>query len=204
MFGEYKESSTDNDPLINPHILFPTPLWHIKAKVEDAADIEEMRKWAYTIEKADKGVVKSNIGTYHSDYNRDFFNIPHLKLLQKKLEFFPKFVFKEWWINVQRKGEYNVTHNHPNCDLSFIWYLTDNYNSLCFSHSNYEMTRTNLYTAFKNVNNLDNYNPFGLNHNIDCKAGDILVFPSDASHFVEQHKKRTPRISLAGNISMEI
>ena len=35
---------------------------------------------------------------------------------------------------------------------------------------------------------------------LDCKAGDLIVFPSDVPHGVEEHKLDTPRISVAFNL----
>ena len=181
--------------------IFATPVWHIKVEKEDIPKIEELHEWALRLEKTDKGESRSNRNNcFHSTSNGDWNSIPHLNLLKEKLEFLPKFIFhKGWWINIQRNGGYNVAHTHPGSDLSFIWYLTDNYNSLVFNHSSYNMTRTRLYETFKKRNN----NPFFWTHyNWNCSAGDILVFPSDTLHWTDSHNKTEPRISLAGNLAM--
>ena len=191
--------------------IFTTPIWHIPVEKEEIPRIEELRKWALELEKTDKGEIKSNRNnTFHSTTNFDWYSIPHYNLLIKKLEFLPKFIFiGGWWINIQHKGDYTTQHIHPGSDLSFIWYLTDNHNSLVFDHSDYAMTRTRLYEAFKKANNNQHtdHNPLFPSRmyyhwNWNCKAGDILVFPSDTLHGTDPHNKKEPRISLAGNIIM--
>ena len=179
--------------------IFNTPIFHIVANKEDTSSIKKMYQWALAIEKRDKGITVSNkVNGYHSTINYDFKSIPELSLLQNNLSFLPQFGFASWWINTQHKGDYNVSHNHPDSDLSFIWYLTDNHNSLVFTNPVYEMSRSRLYVAFDKYPN----NPFNLNYTWDCKAGDILVFPSDLVHYTNVHKKKEPRVCLSGNISM--
>ena len=180
--------------------IFQTPIWHIHVEKEDISKIEELRQWALRLEKTDKGEVRSNRkNTFHSVTTRDFSTMPHFDLLLKKLEFLPSFDFDGWWINVQRKGDYNVAHTHAGFDLSFIWYLTDNYSSLKFNGITYEGTRLRLYEAFKN----EEFNPFVLDWQWKCNVGDLLVFPSDTLHYTEPHIKRQPRISIAGNLTMK-
>ena len=183
--------------------IFPTPIWHKRVEEEELPKIEELRQWALRLEKTDKGEVRSNRkNTFHSVATRDFSTLPHFDLLKKKLEFLPSFDFDGWWINVQRKGDYNIAHTHPNSDIAFIWYLTDNYKSLVFNQSSYEMTRTRLYQAYKKMNHLDEFNPFLLNWRWKCNPGDLLVFPADLLHWTEPHTKRQPRICISGNLTM--
>ena len=185
--------------------IFHTPIWHISAEKGDLPKIEELRQWALKLEKTDKGETKSNRkNTFHSVVSLDFSDMPHYNLLKKKLEFLPPFDFNGWWINVQHKEDYNIAHVHPLSDLSYIWYLTDNYNSLTFNQISYEMTRSRLYEAFKKVNPIDEFNPFLLNWKWKCDVGDLLVFPADTLHWTEPHIKRQRRISIAGNLTMKI
>ena len=179
--------------------IFSTPVYHIVSNKQDTSSIKKMCQWALEIEKEDKGIVVSNkINGYHSTPSANYNTIPYIDLLQSKLNFLPQFGFINWWISIQHQGDYNVSHNHPDSDLSFIWYLTDNHNSLVFTNPVYEMSRSRLYVAFDKYPN----NPFNLNYTWDCKAGDILVFPSDLVHYTNVHKKKEPRVCLSGNISM--
>ena len=181
--------------------IFSTPIYHIFAKKEDESDLEHLRKWALNWEKQHKGVHKSNrMNGYHSTISKDFSTIPHFNRLITKIQSLPfeevKFTFLNWWINIQHRGDYNSPHNHPNSDLSFIWYLTDNYNSLIFDKLEYHMSRNRLYHAFKNSNN----NPFNLEWTWKCGAGDLLIFPSDTLHHTTIHMHKKARICIAGNL----
>ena len=174
--------------------IFSTPIFHIKGKEEEVKDLKD---WSIGWERKDTNREHSNRGGYHSTTSKDFNLIPNINILKNKLNFLPEHTFGNWWINIQRKGNYNVTHNHPGADLSFIWYVTDNYNSLVFVNYQNEMMRNRLHAAFKN-NDL-----FEHKFTWDCNAGDLLVFPSDTLHYTKMHDFRTPRISISGNILMQ-
>ena len=184
--------------------IFSTPVYHVFGKKEEESDLEHLRKWALNWEKKyPQGVEKSNrLNGYHSVPTNDMSSIPHSDLLITKIQSLPfgefQFTFLNWWLNIQHRGSYNVSHNHPGSDLSFIWYLTDNYNSLVFCKPEYHMTRDNLYKAFKNMNN----NPFDLEWTWQCSAGDLLIFPSDLLHHTKIHMNKKARICIAGNLSI--
>ena len=181
--------------------IFGTPLWHIPREETDYNVTETMKEWSLEWQKTDKGIKVSNqVNGYHSAGSENFNYLPCFYHLKDRLNFLPKFTFTSWWINIQNQGDYNASHNHPESDLSFIWYLTDNHNSLVFTKPDYEMTRRRLFMSFKNYNN----NPFMLTWNWKCSAGDILVFPSDTLHHTLTHEKKELRISIAGNLNMII
>ena len=182
--------------------IFSTPIYHITAKKEEESNIEHLRKWTLHWEKKYKGIEKSNrMNGYHSVPTTNFDVIPYYNLLVNKIQSLPlssgvQFTFLDWWINIQHRGDYNVSHNHPGSDLSFIWYLTNNYNSLVFCKPEYHMTRDNLYKAFKNMNN----KPFDLEWTWQCSAGELLIFPSDLLHHTKIHMNKKARICIAGNL----
>ena len=199
------------------HEIFPTPFWHFKAvnDREERAKIKECYRWALEVEKNIEGVQLSNQGGYQSKDSKSFANIPHFDYLIRHLDFLPQFNFNTWWININRKGHWNNVHNHPNTDLTVIWYFTDNYNSLQLHHpNNLGYSRHSLNQSFlenrpiiKKEGVLLNYpfddNRFKVNsHMWDCKEGDILIFPSDLPYSNFSHKLRNPQISFSMNINM--
>ena len=46
-------------------------------------------------------------------------------LLDKKLEILPKMKGLNWWLNINRMGDFNQLHIHPDVDFSLIYYLTN-------------------------------------------------------------------------------
>ncbi len=180
MNKEAQQSSWKN----NANYIFGTPLWHIRGKLPDPIT---PAKWAYQVEKEIKGVEKSNKGGYQSDA-LDLKTCPFNKHFNSMMENLPKVYVTDLWININRKGDYNVTHTHPNADLSFVWYITDDNRKLC-------------------IEDPLNFVRFSLNRTIDqrpicqpnCKAGDLIAFPADVVHWVEENDSDEPRITVSWN-----
>jgi predicted 2-oxoglutarate/Fe(II)-dependent dioxygenase YbiX len=99
-------------------------------------------------------------------------------------------------LNINKKGDYNVTHCHGGSDLSFVWYLTDagtqegrGEGRLIFRDPNaFGNSKFHRYLEFK-----------GDTIRWEMKAGDLLAFPSYLEHGVEPHTSEEDRISIAGN-----
>ena len=179
--------------MIQPEKLFSTPLWHIKAEDGDKKSIDELYKWVLEYQD-DEGVVKSNRGGWQSSDSDNFDAIPHIDLLKKKLyQLGCSLKLQNWWVNVNKKGDYNERHTHPGSDLSLVWYFTDNNNSLRFIDSNIHTRNALTFCKELNYNTCLEW---------DATAGTIIVFPSDLQHAVEPHKLRTPRISIAFNLNI--
>ena len=174
------------------NILFPTPIWHFK----NLSLPEGAYEWALDYkEKNLPGVKKSNRGGYQSILNHpnQFEYKEHLTNILRGGEF-KNFKVTTWWLNINKKGDYNLPHTHAHSDLSCIWYITNNEGLLYFEDP-LQHTRQVLYDRiFSNWGESSN-------KNIECDAGTVLVFPSDLVHRVEEHKLDTPRISVSFNMS---
>tara|TARA_B100001996_G_C18384010_1_gene486485 strand:+ start:72 stop:608 length:537 start_codon:yes stop_codon:yes gene_type:complete len=168
----------------------PTRVWHISECDENV--VKDMYDWALTIPSDYDGVKKSNRGGYHSPVFNTFDNVPHMEILQLALISLPAFTFVGWWMNINNKGDYNLEHVHPDCHLSGIWYFTDNNNSL-------ELRDPNGFNRYKLNNTVDDFHE---TYHWDCKAGDMVIFPSDVSHSVDIHTLDTPRVSMAFNLKL--
>ena len=84
--------------------LFATPMWHVKKELPKG-----VYKWALEYKKNNpSNTTISNIGVYHSSPSTDFYEIPYLDHIKESLYVLPKFEFNNWWINVQKKGDYNI------------------------------------------------------------------------------------------------
>tara|TARA_B100000579_G_C22459849_1_gene678397 strand:+ start:126 stop:668 length:543 start_codon:yes stop_codon:yes gene_type:complete len=173
------------DLALSSTYVFGTPFWNIKKELPQNA-----HKWALEYKKNNPSDVKiSNVGGYHSPPSVNFNEILHLNHIQETLEFLPKFKFDNWWLNVQKKGDYNNLHTHPLTDLSVIWYITDNHGTLHFD-SPFQHTRHKLNLRLNTPNVIK----------VTSTPGEFIIFPSDLYHKVNPHKFRSPRISLSMNL----
>ena len=171
--------------------LFSTPMWTFNAPIPDG-----VKEWALGYKKANASVVISNRGGYQSQQNFNFNTFPyheHVKNMMAEFTPFNEFAVVGWWLNINEKGDYNLTHTHPSTDLAAVWYITDNENALYFQDPLIQ-NRSNLYSNI--------FSQFGetATKAFDCKKGDLIVFPSDVHHGVEPHQLDTPRISIAFNM----
>ena len=82
-------------------------------------------------------------------------------------------------------------HTHPGAELSAVWYITDNFDSIHFQDPS-EHSRASLYQRINKNTNI----------NYKCTAGDLLIFPSDLMHGVKPHTEDTPRISVSFNMAI--
>ena len=172
-------------------ILFATPLWTFKNPLPKGA-----YDWALKYKKENpESVVISNRGGYQSKQQgidvcpyKD-----HLEFILHQFQPFREFVIDGWWLNVNMKGDYNLPHTHGDADLAAIWYITDNEGLLYFQ----DPLITSRIVLYSTILSAWNDRP---NKSIKCSAGDLLVFPSDVPHRVEEHQLDSPRISLAFNM----
>ncbi len=97
-------------------------------------------------------------------------------------------------MNINKKGDYNLPHTHPGIDLACIWYITDN-EGLLYLEDPLVNTRVKL-------NYIIQQDPAGRlsRKRIFASAGDLLIFPGDIVHNVEEHILDTPRISVSFNM----
>lgn len=169
-------------------ILFETPIWHLECT--DKSIVKELKEWAIKYEREHKSINMTNRGGYHGPNETEIKKLPCIDYFKERLSFLPNCYVDNWWLNVQRKDNYNVEHCHGAAALSLIWYITDNNNTLVFRNEN-EYARHGLWHMFD----------YPLARNWNAKAGDIVMFPSDVPHRVEPHTGNTPRMSIALNIS---
>ena len=173
-------------------ILFVTPLWIYPKPLPQGA-----YEWAlkYQRENPDSNKL-SNKGGYQSHQRpwNEFEYSNHVnEIISTNLPSSEEFWIGGWWLNINRKGDYNLPHSHPGSDLSAIWYITDNEGLLYFQDPLVH-NRALLYERiFSKCGETSS-------KNMNCSAGDLLIFPSDVPHRVEEHTLDTPRISVSFNI----
>ena len=184
-----------------PSILFSTPLWHYNSKLPKGA-YEWALNYKETHPMKDRKVNsilykgRSGVGGYQSP-QRPVEEFPYMDHLWTILNpEFDQFKAIGWWLNINPKGSYNKTHTHPGCDLAAIWYITDNYGLLNFIDSSMH----ERYAAYVHV--MSKHNETSAKK-INAGEGDLLVFPADLPHGVEEHQLDTPRISVSFNMVVD-
>ena len=138
-----------------------------------------------------KDQIGEGIRVLHRPLNTFLFLINNIR---ESFPFMKKVRMANWWLNVNEKGDFNFRHTHPKCDLSGIWYITDNNNTLVFEDP-MQHTRSNLYMAFPELD-------IGEGVYVNAKAGEILIFPADLPHYVEPHPLDTQRVSVSFNMHL--
>lgn len=113
-----------------------------------------------------------------------------------------KFNHSGIWININRNGNYNSHHTHPNSDFACVYYVKAPKNSgrIIFDHPSPVFLHTELYAK---SNNFEKWNEFNCSkYLIEPEENLFLIFPSYLVHSVEENKSDKDRISLAFNINL--
>ena len=96
------------------------------------------------------------------------------------------------WINYTKPNQYHHIHRHSNSIVSGVLYLDVdvNYDKIFFVND----THDSILIQPKNFNVFNSKNWF-----FPVKTGELILFPSDAAHYVENKKGENTRISLSFN-----
>lgn len=163
-------------------------------------------EWIYNYQKTTDGVVISNRGGWQSpsdfylDESFDKFADYILKNALMSLKHYNlDFKLGNMWININKKGNYNVLHHHPNSTISGVFWVRtpENCGSLVF-HSPHSFTQSLLLESIDSeVATKQNYYDC---FNFNAKEGTMILFPSDLMHGVEPNESEEDRISIAFNL----
>jgi len=161
-----------------------------------------------------KGLKRSNKGnSWHSSDNQmDTENIASKTLLSSISNYFNKQnIFKEGtlfkisnaWININSIGGSNKLHNHPDSNLSGVFWvkIPKNSGNIIFHDSNNFMESILLSTYSHKMKSFTNkYPSFWVNPT----EGVITIFPSHLMHEVEENlnEKNEDRISISFNMNL--
>ena len=169
---------------------FGSPIWRAYTPLPRGAF-----EWAMDYKEDNDNKQRSNRGGYQSVAQTfEYLPFPFINTIRESFPFMKKVRMANWWLNVNEKGDFNFRHTHPKCDLSGIWYITDNNNTLVFEDP-MQHTRSNLYMAFPELD-------IGEGVYVNAKAGEILIFPADLPLYVEPHPLDTQRVSVSFNMHL--
>ena len=191
--------------------LFPQPVF--KYQIDNYQKINEgLVKYVYELNKKDNvGVKKSNINGWHSkpfDF-KEKENIPnkfyaHINNYIKDV--FSKFgweynetkvICTSMWAIINKKGNFNIEHTHPNNYLSAAYYVKAPDNCGNFKATNPNILNRHVRAKAEKANELNSNSV-----SIKINEGDLLIFPAYLPHSVEENKSNEDRVIVSFNIDI--
>ena len=193
-------------------LLFPTVIHELK--VDNFRSIKkDLVKFVYEErEKDPQGLKFSNMGGWQSqptykDYDNILFSTVKNTLMtyfsQNVLDMSKEIVFEGLWMNINKKGDYNATHDHPNCHMAGAFWINSPKgcgNFECQSPHSYNYGQEiSLYTSdFREKTN--SYGSYGF---LPIE-GSIMLFPASLNHRVTPNQSDEDRISSSFNLTFKI
>ena len=192
--------------------LFPTPVFHFR--VENYQELNtELENYILNLKKKDeKGTKKSNAGGWHS-HNFDINNDNKAKKFAKIFEeFYKKVIINKmgWkydsnkvkmeamWSIINKKGSFNIQHNHPNSYLSAAYYVRHPEKSGNIRFFDPREQKNIRYPKIKKYTDLS-----AVIIEKDPKEGDLLIFPSYLYHSVGENLSKDDRIIVSFNVEID-
>ncbi len=193
-------------------MVFPTPVL-VYPWPESEALNAGLQTCVLAAERAGPGIVKSNIGGWHSGLDLLSWDHPAVRTLLARIEtavvdltgFFlstpdpnrPVRFRAEAWANVLRQGGYHNLHNHANAHWSGVYYVTGN-PPVTGQPMSGKLEFVDPRPAATMVV-LDNNKLYG-RQIFDPIAGAMVVFPSWLQHQVHPYFGPGERISISFNV----
>ena len=190
--------------------LFPTPVFHYK--LENYEEInKELKKYILDLKKNDKaGQLKSNKGGWHSPFF-DLKNEIPMKFFNKIKNFLEKIIKNEmgWeyipnnvritsmWSIINKKGDFNIQHNHPNAYFSAAYYVKCPVNS-----GNINFHEGNEAKLIRHPNIKKFTEMSAMKTSLEPKEGDLFVFPAYFYHDVGENLSNEDRIVISFNLDI--
>jgi len=193
-------------------LLFPTVTHEIQVKNFKSIK-SELVQFAYGEKAKDPhGITLSNMGGWQSQshYNRHD-NILLSTISKSLAPYFKRNIvdmskeihYNNMWININKKGDYNATHDHPNCHMAGVFWihspgecgLLELQNPHSFSMGTEMMMYTEEFQKKSNAYPVYMFPP---------TEGSILLFPSCINHRVTVNESDGERVSSAFNLSFKI
>ena len=182
-----------------------------KYKLEDYSNHNKLLiKYINQLKKEDpKGQKKSNLGGWHSPFfdlnNNTSVGYKFLATLQPYIiDVFKsygwafdhkKVIYSGMWAIINKKGDSNNEHIHPNSNLSAAYYVKAPKDCGEFVVNNPHAVNRNIFPERENPTEL---NRLIAKHKVE--EGDLLIFPAYLPHHVLPNKSDEERIVISFNL----
>jgi uncharacterized protein (TIGR02466 family) len=187
------------------YTLFPTIVTEVECNLFKYIQSDLIR-WIYEYQSKTESVLHSNRGGWQSP--SDFYNDPSFSEFVEYIiksandalcHYTCEFSLGNMWININRKNDYNVCHDHPGCTISGVFWIKtpENCGKLNFRSPNSFVENSLLHCVDKEVKKDQNYY-----HDFEFvpKEGTMVLFASHLLHSVDQNQSDEDRISIAFNL----
>ena len=191
--------------------LFPSPVFHFNLENYQKLNIE-LESYILDLKKKDKdGQKKSNYGGWHSPFFDQKSDTP--KKFSSIITNYLKKIFSDemgWkynsdkvrivamWSIINKKGSFNIQHNHPNAYLSASYYVKVPKNSGNIKFFDPKEQKNIRYPKIKNYTDIS-----ALITEITPKEGDLLIFPSYLYHSVAENFSEEDRMIISFNVDID-
>ena len=197
----------------NPEVFlyFPEPVLRYKFKDYKNFNLK-LKRYIYELQKENSsGPIRSNRGGWHSPY----FKLTDKNSIQNKFALaLQKYILNAcinlgWktedkqiritsmWSIINKKGNFNVAHTHPNSFLSSAYYVKAPNNCGKFQVENPNQAKRYWYPEVKSKNEINK--DF---ISINVEEGDLLLFPGYLSHKVAVNESDEDRIVISFNVDI--
>lgn len=191
--------------------LFPLPLM-VRTIADAAATNDALRRIVLAREKDEVGMTRSNADGWHSETTLLTWPDPEIATVRKWIDEATRELSlvairadakkavdiayeAQGWANVNRNGNYNAVHTHPNSQWSMVYYVSTG--EIEPGH------RMNGLIEFRDPRPAAVAFPgfdFGQTWRVTPQAGLFLIFPAWLEHMVHPFFGKGERISLAINV----
>jgi len=192
--------------------LFPTPIFHLEVENFKKLNIELENYILDLKKKNENGQKKSNQGGWHSPFFDQKNDGTPKKFTDIAQGFLKKIFIDEmgWeynpdkvkitvmWSIVNKKGSFNIQHNHPNAYLSAVYYVNVPENSGNIKFFDPREQKNIRYPKIKNYTDAS-----AVIAEITPKEGDLLIFPAYLYHSVDENLSELDRIIVSFNVDIE-
>jgi uncharacterized protein (TIGR02466 family) len=182
---------------------FPTPVYI--ADIEHTTLNQELEKDIIAWSNQDKGVVRTNVKSWHSPTNMN--ELPEYQKLVSMLYEAQKTIYDQehldsepvlgnMWANINPPGGMNIAHQHPNSLWSGVYYVKAPKNS---GHLKIDDPRS--VASMSRPKQKEGKVPDRLlrETNYEPKAGRLIMFPAWLMHCVAPNESNDIRISVSFN-----
>jgi uncharacterized protein (TIGR02466 family) len=194
--------------LTNVEPAFASPMLMFQIADCDALN-QQLIEEAQALRASSAGLTRSNREGWHSE--DDFFGRTepgcatlrtHIfaavrettRMLSPQFDFGSNRAVCQGWININPPGAFNAPHDHSGFALSGVYYVTVPPEG-CSGAIEFLDPRINA-----NANSIEGAACFNRKFVIKPQAGNLLMFPSYLTHWVQPNGDATDRISVAFNI----
>ena len=190
-------------PLI--HDIFKVPIYEFQLDLDN----DKLYNYCKKEQRKQSGRVVSNLGGYQAkelDLNEPTLK-PLLEEIKLNVNTFSNKVLNgldqtvdNLWLNINRYKDSNLTHNHPNAEISGVYYVKtpNECGQIIFEHPAFNVL--SYYDTLRETNSSHTGPYDSLEWNMPVCEGTLYLFPSWLNHRVESNKNITEdRVSFASN-----